>query len=83
MLLQVQNLTLSYGEITVLKNLTFTVKKGQILCILGESGCGKTSLLKAARGFMDRDTGEIYFQGERVFNKSEKLVPGTKGIAIY
>tara|TARA_B100001540_G_scaffold237444_1_gene211867 strand:- start:427 stop:1395 length:969 start_codon:yes stop_codon:yes gene_type:complete len=82
MLLQVQNLTLSYGEITVLKNLTFTVKKGQILCILGESGCGKTSLLKAARGFMDRDTGEIYFQGERVFNKSEKLVPGTKGIAI-
>lgn len=31
---------------------------------------------------MDRDEGEIYFQGERVFNKSEKLVPGTPGVAI-
>lgn len=58
------------------------MKKGQILCVLGESGCGKTSLLKAIRGFMDRDTGEIHFQKERVFNKSEKLVPGTKGISI-
>ena len=82
MLLKVENLTLSYDDITVLNNLTFNVNQGQILCILGESGCGKTSLLKAIRGFMDRDNGEIYFQDERVFNKSEKLVPGTKGIAI-
>lgn len=58
------------------------MSKGEITCILGESGCGKTSLLKAVRGFMDRDQGEIYFQEERVFNKSEKLVPGTKGVAI-
>tara|TARA_B100000401_G_scaffold436730_1_gene380777 strand:- start:481 stop:1449 length:969 start_codon:yes stop_codon:yes gene_type:complete len=82
MLLKVENLTLSYDDITVLHNLTFNINQGQILCVLGESGCGKTSLLKAIRGFMDRDTGEIYFQDERVFNKSEKLVPGTKGIAI-
>ena len=31
---------------------------------------------------MDRNEGEIHFQGERVYNKSEKLVPGTKGVAI-
>ena len=72
MLLKVENLTLSYDDITVLKNLTFNINQGQILCILGESGCGKTSLLKAIRGFMDRDAGEIYFLDERVFNKSEK-----------
>ena len=82
MLLKVKNLTLSYDNVKVLKNVTFNLKKGQVLCVLGESGCGKTSLLKAVRGFMDRDTGEIFFQNERVFNKSEKLVPGTKGIAI-
>ena len=82
MLLKVKNLTLSYDNVKVLKNVTFNLKKGQVLCVLGESGCGKTSLLKAVRGFMDRDTGEIFFQNERIFNKSEKLVPGTKGIAI-
>ena len=82
MLLKVKNLSLSYGDIKVLEGLTFNMRKGQILCILGESGCGKTSLLKAIRGFMDRDNGEIFFQNERVFNKSEKLVPGTKGVAI-
>lgn len=82
MLLSVQNLSLSYGDIKVLKNLSFDVEAGKVFCILGESGCGKTSLLKAVRGFMDRDQGEIYFQGERVFNKSEKLVPGTPGVAI-
>lgn len=82
MLLKVTNLTLSYGDIRVLEGLSFNMKKGEIICILGESGCGKTSLLKAIRGFMDRDTGEIIFEKKRVYNKSEKLVPGTKGVAI-
>ena len=82
MLLRVQNLSLSYGDIKVLTELSFSMEKGQIICVLGESGCGKTSLLKAIRGFMDRDNGEIFFEDTRVFNKSEKLVPGTKGVAI-
>ena len=82
MLLEIKNLSLSYDNVKVLKNITFNLQKGQILCVLGESGCGKTSLLKAVRGLMNRDTGEIFFQNKRVFNKSEKLVPGTKGIAI-
>ena len=82
MLLKVENLSLSYGDWKVLDKLNFEMNQGQVLCVLGESGCGKTSLLKAIRGFMDRDDGEIYFQGERVYNKSEKLVPGTKGVAV-
>ncbi len=82
MLLKVEDLSLSYEDWKVLKGLSFEMNEGQILCVLGESGCGKTSLLKAIRGFMDRDSGEIFFQGERVFNKSEKLVPGTPGVAI-
>jgi iron(III) transport system ATP-binding protein len=82
MLLKVDNLKLSYEKWEVLKSLSFEMQEGEILCVLGESGCGKTSLLKAIRGFMDRDDGEIYFQDKRVFNKSEKLVPGTLGVAI-
>lgn len=82
MLLKIENLSLSYENLKVIKSLSFEMRKGEILCILGESGCGKTSLLKAIKGFMDRDEGEIYYQGVRVFNKSEKLVPGTPDVAI-
>lgn len=82
MLLDVQNLSLSYDDQKVLKNLSFQMEAGKVVCVLGESGCGKTSLLKAIRGFMNRDEGEIIFQNERVFNLSEKLVPGTKGVGI-
>jgi len=81
-LLEIKNLSLSYDNIPVISNISFEIKKGEITCVLGESGCGKTSILKAIRGFMNRDSGEIYFQNERVYNKSEKLVPGTIGVAI-
>lgn len=82
MFLKVENLKLSYEKREVLNAISFDMQEGEILCVLGESGCGKTSLLKAIRGFMDRDEGEIFFQDERVFNKSEKLVPGTNGVAV-
>ena len=81
-LLEVKNISLSYDNSSVIDNISFNVKKGEVVCILGESGCGKTSILKAIRGFMNRDAGEIYFQDERVYNKSEKLVPGTIGVGI-
>ena len=55
MLLKIENLSLSYENLNVIKSLSFEMRKGEILCILGESGCGKTSLLKAIKGFMDRD----------------------------
>ena len=81
-LLEVKNISLSYDNSSVINNISFNVEKGEVVCILGESGCGKTSILKAIRGFMNRDAGEIYFQDERVYNKSEKLVPGTIGVGI-
>ncbi len=81
-LLQVKNISLSYDNLPVIEDISFDVKAGEVVCILGESGCGKTSILKAIRGFMNRDAGEMYFQGERIYNQSEKLVPGTIGVGI-
>jgi iron(III) transport system ATP-binding protein len=81
-LLEVKNISLSYDNVPVIDNISFDVEEGEVVCILGESGCGKTSILKAIRGFMNRDAGEIYFQNERVYNQSEKLVPGTIGVGI-
>lgn len=45
--MKILNLTKSYGENAVLKGLSLNVEKGKITCVLGESGCGKTTLLNA------------------------------------
>jgi peptide/nickel transport system ATP-binding protein len=60
------------------KNVSFKLKKGQTLGIVGASGSGKTTLAKIISGLLPADSGEIEFQGERVFqritkNKTERL----------
>lgn len=44
-MIKLKNITKKYGDLTVYKNFDFAFKKGKITCILGESGCGKTTLL--------------------------------------
>jgi len=58
-MLDINNLSLSYGTQKVLKNLTISLQKGEIGCILGPSGCGKTTLLRAIAGFKSVQVGSI------------------------
>ena len=44
--IDVQNLTMAYGDFVIMKDLNFDIKKGEIFVILGGSGCGKSTLLK-------------------------------------
>ena len=46
-LIKVENLTLSYENMTVVKDLSFTVESGDYLCIVGENGSGKSTLVKS------------------------------------
>lgn len=62
--LTVSNLAVSYGTNHVVKDLTFALKQGEIACLLGFSGCGKTTALRAIAGLESIDTGEIYLSGE-------------------
>lgn len=62
-MLQIENLSLKYGNQQVLKDVSLTVMPGEIACICGESGCGKSSLFKAVLGFVDAD-GYIAVCGE-------------------
>lgn len=68
------------GKVGV-ENVSFDLAFGQHLGIAGETGAGKSSLLKMIAGLLQPDRGEIFFNGERVRGPEEKLLPGHPSIA--
>ena len=66
----VRNLTMAYGSFVLMRNLTFTVRRGDIFIIMGGSGCGKSTLLWHLIGLKEPATGEIYY-GDLNFTKSD------------
>jgi len=68
-LLEVKGLT---GMYTKLKDVSFTLKKGEILGVAGLDGSGRTELLETLYGILTRKSGEIYLSGKRIFNKNAK-----------
>lgn len=63
-MLEVQNLYLSYGKLRVLSGISFHVKRGEIVCLLGSNGAGKSSLLLTLIGINKPQEGKILFEGE-------------------
>lgn len=64
-MLRIRNLSLSYGTQNVFRDVTFDVHRGEIVCVCGESGCGKSSMLKSVLGFVDAE-GDIQVDGIRL-----------------
>ena len=56
-----KNLTVGYGNTVVKNNINFNVEKGDYLCIIGENGCGKSTLMKTILGLENTIDGEIVF----------------------
>ena len=65
------HVSIGFDEKPVLKDISFTVKRGQTLIILGPAGCGKSVLLKLANGLLKPDTGDITVFGEDVAHMHE------------
>lgn len=61
--LEVQNLTMSYGETLIQENLNFSIEKGEIFIIMGGSGCGKSTLLRHMIGLQKPTSGDISVDG--------------------
>lgn len=73
-IIRTEKLFVGYGENIVLRELDFTVNKGEITVILGKSGCGKSTILKTIIGLIPPISGEIYFYEKRMDYLSENSV---------
>ena len=78
-MLTVQNLTSYYSNIKILKDLTFSLRKGKVTCLLGRNGAGKTTTLKSIMGLVDKTEGLISFNDEKISEISPHHIP-KKGI---
>lgn len=69
----VKNLTKSFGDLLVLDDISFDVKKGEFLCIVGPTGCGKTTFLNSLTRLYDIDSGSITIDGEPINPKKHHI----------
>lgn len=70
--IKVENLSFSYGDRAILKNLKVQIKKGKMTGILGPNGCGKSTFLKNILGYLTPNSGEIIFNGKDTVGLSKK-----------
>ena len=65
-IIDLKNITVSYGDNTVLENLNLYINEKEFITLLGPSGCGKTTTLRAIAGFIKPDEGDVIFEGKRI-----------------
>ena len=71
-ILEVQNIRKSFGKTEVLKGVSFSLEKGQVLAIIGSSGSGKTTLLRCLNFLETPDEGEIFVNGKPLLASAAK-----------
>ncbi len=71
-MIEIKNVSKSYGALTVLHDVSLTIPEGEIMTIVGPSGAGKTTLLQIA-GSLDRpDSGKVFFGNDDIFSFKDK-----------
>ncbi|WP_378179773.1 ABC transporter ATP-binding protein [Aquimarina sp. SS2-1] len=79
-MLTVQNVSFAYETVPVLKNINFTIEKGQHIALIGASGCGKSTLLKIIYGLLDVDQGTLFWDDQKILGPAYNLVPGQENM---
>ncbi len=80
--LRINSLSKSFGDTSVLKNLELEVCPGELVSVLGESGGGKTTLLRLIAGFENPDAGEIWLGDRKLADADSSLDPAARRIGI-
>ena len=72
-LLEVKSLNTYYGESHILRNVDMNVKSGEMVCLIGRNGVGKTTLLKSLIGLLKPKGGDIIFKGSSLTRKEPHI----------
>ena len=78
--IEMKNISFSYGETEVLKNISLNIKKGETLAIVGASGSGKSTLANLLPRFYNYNSGELLIDGNELRNISKKSIRSLIGI---
>lgn len=76
--IEFEHVTKSFYNQMVLRDLSFKIYKGETVCLIGESGCGKTVNLKLMIGLIRPDKGDVRFHGQSLSKMNEKQITATR-----
>ena len=76
--IEIKNVSKAYGAVSVLEDISLSIKANEFVAFLGPSGCGKSTLLRMIAGLEELDAGEIHIGDKRV----DTLPPGARGVAM-
>ncbi len=79
-LLKVENLGKHFGGVQAVFNVSFVLRKGEFLGVIGPNGSGKTTLVNLITGFVKPDSGKVLYRGENITGKRPYIIAG-RGIA--
>lgn len=65
-MLKIEELEVGYGESIIIKNVSLSIKPGQVVCLMGRNGVGKTTLLKSIMGLLRPSQGNIYYNERKI-----------------
>ena len=77
-LLAILNLDVEFNDLQVLRDITLKIRRGETVAIIGESGCGKTVLLKSMIGLISPSSGRVLFKGKDLSELSDKELTETR-----
>ena len=76
--IRISNVTRRFGDVVAVDDLSLDIDKGELFCLLGASGCGKTTLLRMLAGFESVDSGSIEIDGIDM----SRVPPATRPVNI-